>query len=100
MNAILQALLQTKPLQAWLNSHAHFCNLTNNDICLFCIFIKFYEEYKNSNDIISPKTLFKNLKNISESFAAGEQEDANYFITAFLNKLISDDNSSFVKSIF
>lgn len=79
-NVVLQCLLFTRPLVAYLLEKGHRRECRRNDWCFLCEFQTLVERASQSPQPFSPINILSRLTNIGGSLGYGRQEDAHEFM--------------------
>jgi len=89
MNAVLQCLTYTAPLANYLLQKEHSANCrVKNTFCMFCELEKHItRSISQSNSVVTPTDIARNLKNISKVLKWGRQEDSHEFIRYIVDAL-------------
>jgi len=89
MNAVLQCLTYTPPLANYVLQKEHSSNCrVKNAFCMFCELEKHINRsISQSNSVVSPTDIARNLKNISKVLKWGRQEDSHEFIRYIVDAL-------------
>jgi len=89
MNACLQCLAYTSPLQNYISSSHHNRNCITSSFCLFCQLHKDLPSIlgKVKGSSFSPTQIFRALPKISSCLRPGRQEDAHEFLMNTLDML-------------
>ncbi|XWS17900.1 hypothetical protein CRYUN_Cryun33cG0108200 [Craigia yunnanensis] len=79
-NVVLQCLVCTRPLVAYLLEKGHRKECTRNDWCFLCEFQTLVERSCQSLQPFSPINILSRLPNIGGNLGYGRQEDAHEFM--------------------
>ncbi|CAL5411670.1 unnamed protein product [Camellia sinensis] len=79
-NVVLQCLVYTRPLVAYLLEKGHRKNCRRNDWCFLCEFQTHVERSSESRYPFSPINILSRLPNIGGDLGYGKQEDAHEFM--------------------
>ena len=104
INASLQCLANTPPFVQWflLNSHYQHCRMKfERQSCLFCEtehLVKLIHSKHSSMIPTNPNHIVRRLKDISQTFRFGRQEDASEFLICLIDKIIESYIRSYQSS--
>ncbi|KAB2077647.1 hypothetical protein ERO13_A06G104400v2 [Gossypium hirsutum] len=79
-NVVLQCLVSTRPLVAYLLEKGHRKECRRNDWCFMCEFQTHVERSRQSLHPFSPINILSRLPNIGGNLGYGRQEDAHEFM--------------------
>ncbi|XVE53488.1 hypothetical protein DITRI_Ditri03aG0007100 [Diplodiscus trichospermus] len=79
-NVVLQCLVSTRPLVAYLLEKGHRNECRRNDWCFLCEFETHVERSRQSLHPFSPINILSRLPNIGGNLGYGRQEDAHEFM--------------------
>ncbi|KAL7187318.1 hypothetical protein ACSBR1_037393 [Camellia fascicularis] len=79
-NVVLQCLVYTRPLVAYLLEKGHRKECRRNDWCFLCEFQTHVERSSESRHPFSPINILSRLSNIGGDLGYGKQEDAHEFM--------------------
>ncbi|KAL7187156.1 hypothetical protein ACSBR1_037260 [Camellia fascicularis] len=79
-NVVLQCLVYTRPLVAYLLEKGHRKECRRNDWCFLCEFQTHVERSSESRHPFSPINILSRLPNIGGDLGYGKQEDAHEFM--------------------
>ncbi|KAL7213721.1 hypothetical protein ACSBR2_016281 [Camellia fascicularis] len=79
-NVVLQCLVYTRPLVAYLLEKGHRKECRQNDWCFLCEFQTHVERSSESRHPFSPINILSRLPNIGGDLSYGKQEDAHEFM--------------------
>ncbi|GLT58289.1 hypothetical protein SLA2020_311930 [Shorea laevis] len=79
-NVVLQCLVSTRPLVAYLLEKGHRRECGRDDWCFLCEFQTHVERASQSPQPFSPINIFSRLTNIGGNLGYGRQEDAHEFM--------------------
>ncbi|GMJ15819.1 hypothetical protein HRI_005251100 [Hibiscus trionum] len=79
-NVVLQCLVSTRPLVAYLLEKGHRKECRRNDWCFLCEFQTHVERSIQSSHPFSPINILSRLPNIGSNLGYGRQEDAHEFM--------------------
>ena len=87
MNSSLQCILNAKKL---LNNIEKIQNRKNPNMRLINEILIFLDKLKNGETLLNPEKIKSILSEVEEKYKYNEQNDANEFITIFLNQLLKE----------
>ncbi|XP_028102577.1 ubiquitin carboxyl-terminal hydrolase 18-like, partial [Camellia sinensis] len=103
-NVVLQCLVYTRPLVAYLLEKGHRKECRQNDWCFLCEFQTQVERSSESRHPFSPINILSRLPNIGGDLGYGKQEDAHEFMRLhlFQQKALhpSTQETSLIQHIF
>nr|GMD21745.1 ubiquitin carboxyl-terminal hydrolase 18-like [Ipomoea batatas] len=79
-NVVLQCLVYTKPLIAYILEKGHARECKRNDWCFFCEFERHVERARQSSQPFSPINILSRLPSLGGNLGYGKQEDAHEFM--------------------
>ncbi|CAL5332032.1 unnamed protein product [Camellia sinensis] len=88
-NVVLQCLVYTRPLVAYLLEKGHQKEYRRNDWCFLCEFQTHVERSSESRHPFSPINILLRLPNIGGDLGYGKQEDAHEFMRFAINTMQS-----------
>ncbi|CAM9725029.1 unnamed protein product [Lampetra planeri] len=81
LNATLQCLAYTPPLANYLLLQEHCSTCQQSDFCLMCVMEHHVvSTFNNSQRVLTPKVITKNITRIAKHLRIGRQEDAHEFL--------------------
>ncbi|XP_061407644.1 ubiquitin carboxyl-terminal hydrolase 36-like [Lethenteron reissneri] len=81
LNATLQCLAYTPPLANYLLLQEHCSTCQQSDFCLMCVMEHhIVSTFNNSQRVLTPKVITKNITRIAKHLRIGRQEDAHEFL--------------------
>ncbi|GKU87463.1 hypothetical protein SLEP1_g1858 [Rubroshorea leprosula] len=89
VNVVLQCLVSTRPLVAYLLEKGHQGECGRDDWCFLCEFQTHVERASQSPQPFSPTNIFSCLKNIGGNLGYGRQEDAHEFMRFAIDRMQS-----------
>ncbi|KVH88052.1 Peptidase C19, ubiquitin carboxyl-terminal hydrolase 2 [Cynara cardunculus var. scolymus] len=88
-NAVLQCLIYTPPLTAYLLEGIHSKACDKRGWCLTCEFEGLVMKAKNRNSPLSPIRILTHIENIGSNLGHGREEDAHEFLRYVIDALQS-----------
>ncbi|XVE71317.1 hypothetical protein DITRI_Ditri10aG0141600 [Diplodiscus trichospermus] len=88
-NVVLQCLVSTRPLVAYLLENEHRKECRHNDWCFLCEFQTHVERSSQSQHPFSPVNILSRLPNIGGNLGYGRQEDAHEFMRLAIDTMQS-----------
>ncbi|KAI8011226.1 Ubiquitin carboxyl-terminal hydrolase 18 [Camellia lanceoleosa] len=90
-NVVLQCLVYTRPLVAYLLEKGHRKERRRNDWCFLCEFQTHVERSSESRHPFSPINILSRLPNIGGDLGYGKQEDAHEFAIDTMQSVCLDE---------
>ncbi|RAL47956.1 hypothetical protein DM860_015743 [Cuscuta australis] len=79
-NVVLQCLVYTRPLVAYILKKGHVRECKRNDWCFFCEFERHVEKASQGRQPFSPINILSRLPSLGCNLGCGKQEDAHEFM--------------------